>query len=369
MKKKVVITTGGTGGHIYPAMALADQLQPHVDLLFVGGALSQNKYFNHHLYSFKEVSCGMISLKKPFSLLPNGFRMIKGVWQSRKLLKQLKPDVVIGFGSYYTLPLILAAKLCGIPIVLHEANRIPGRVNRLLANHVHLTGVHFPDTALQLKGKTAELPIPLRREFKLNLLSQSEARTHFGLNPSVPTLLIFGGSQGARSINELSSKAICQWVSETNERVQVIHIAGSENSITPLQQRYTQAGIESCVKPFENQMHLAWQAADFMISRAGAGTLAEQLEFEVPGILIPFPQAMDNHQESNADFMTGIIQGAIKCCEGSLTAQSLKEEIAHLFAHEQQLLREMRLSMRMYKRQGSKRQLSDLILEILNQKK
>lgn len=364
MKKKVMITSGGTGGHIFPAMALAEQLEPHAEVVFIGGGLSKNRYFHKEMFPYKDVSCGNVSFKKPFKSLVSFGNIIKGIWTSRQLIKQWKPDIVVGFGSYYTLPTILAAKICGIPIVLHEANRIPGRVNRLLSNHVALTGVHFPDTAFQLKGKSLEIPIPLRKEYKKDRMSLYDARAYFGLLPECSTFLIFGGSQGAQAINRLSSEALLLCEKE-GFSFQVIHITGCDATAKELQAGYSKAGIRSCVKAFENHMHLAWQAADFMISRSGAGTVAEQLEFEVPGVLIPFPQAMDNHQESNADFMAYIIGGGIKCREGELTVSLLKEEIISAFAHDEEQLKEMRHRMRKFNMQRNSKQLAHVILEMI----
>lgn len=360
----MIITSGGTGGHIFPAMALADQLASEVEVIFVGGGLSKNRYFHQQQYIFKDVSCGMMSLGKPLKSVLSCGHIIKGIWQTRKLLKQLKPDIVVGFGSYYTLPTIIAAKMYGIPVVLHEANRIPGRVNRLLSKYVTLTGVHFPDTTFQLKGKSQEIPIPLRKEYKKDLISLQDARGYFGLSPQQPTILIFGGSQGAQAINRFSSEALIL-CSKEGFVPQVIHITGSEVSTKELQAKYAKAGIRCCVKTFENQMYMAWQAADFMISRSGAGTIAEQLEFEVPGILIPFPQAMDNHQESNADFMSCIIGGGIRIRENELTPALLKEEMIPLFANEKEQLQEMQYRMKKFKMQKSSPQLGDVILEMI----
>jgi UDP-N-acetylglucosamine--N-acetylmuramyl-(pentapeptide) pyrophosphoryl-undecaprenol N-acetylglucosamine transferase len=361
MRKKVIITAGGTGGHIFPAMALAKQLlreDPEIDLLFVGGGLGKNRYFSKESFSYKEVSCGTLSLRKPIKAIANSFRILRGIWQSKRLIRKFKPTVVVGFGSFYTLPLLLAAKSEQIPIILHEANRIPGKVNRFLSPYADLTGVHFFDTVNKLKGKAEEVAVPLREGYKLGNSSTEQAKSYFGLDTKGPVLLIFGGSQGALSMNRLVSEAV---VLLNNPKLQILHFTGDTNNAPIFQKFYDDHGIPAKVKPFETRMDMAWQAADLMISRAGAGTIAEQVEFEVPGILIPFPFAADNHQESNADFMVEIVGGGIKYVEKTLEAKKLSESLKILLANDCQQLHIMSKAIKKYKLREKPRELSDIV--------
>lgn len=353
-KPKILITTGGTGGHIYPAEALAQKLANGCEILFVGGGLSTNRYFSKDKHSYKEVSCGK-TIREPFAIL-------KGLQQSRQIIRQFKPDVVVGFGSYYTFPTLLAAKLHKIPIVLHEANRIPGRVNRLLSPYVTLTGVHFPDTAQLLKGKTQHIPIPLRKGYSKESLSRKEACEYFGVDPEKQTILIFGGSQGANAINRICGNAFS--ILPKHNAIQILHFTGDKITTATLKEQYEKAGLHACVKDFEARMDMAWQAANLMISRSGAGTVAEQLEFEVPGILIPFPQAMDNHQESNADFMVQEVQGAIKHIEKHLTTESLAFEIESLIKDDGTRIKMMRQNMQKYKNRVNSVELHTVIKQL-----
>lgn len=349
MTKKVVITVGGTGGHVYPAMALAQQLKqrdPSIELLFLGGGLRTNRYFEQESFPFEEVSCGSFSAKKPYSFLTGSWRILKGIIQSQQAINSFKPDVVVGFGSYYTLPTLIAAKVKSIPIVLHEANRIPGKVNRILAPYVSLTGVHFPDTAFRLKGKALEIPIPLREGYQHGKMTQEDARKHFGLDAKKLTLLIFGGSQGAQAINKMASEAILKLFPTS---LQILHFTGDAKMAEKLRREYSDKGFQATVKDYESRMDIAWQAADFMISRSGAGTIAEQLEFEVPGILIPYPQATDNHQESNADYVVDVIGGAIKCLESNTDPTILSQVINDLLANDHSLIKDMKASIQYYK--------------------
>lgn len=366
--KKILITAGGTGGHVYPAMALAKQLLKEcgdLDLLFVGGGLKSNRYFDRDSFSFQEVPCGTFH-KNPLVCARSMGHIAQGVWQSTRIIKAYKPDLVVGFGSFYTLPTLLSAKLQNIPIILHEANRIPGKVNRLLSKYVALTGVHFPDTGQHLKGNTCQASIPLREGYKIGVISPAEARNYFQLDPDLLTLLVFGGSQGARAINQLFFDAAISLPASIVRQLQVLHITGDSVLQKRLQDKYTEHGIKACVKVFETRMDMAWRAADLMVSRAGAGTVAEQLEFEVPGILIPFPHAADNHQEKNADFMVESVKGAVKCLEHNLATGMLGNELLALLSEEQKRLKGMKQSMQEYKLCTPSHEFCKIILDKLS---
>lgn len=364
MKKKLLITVGGTGGHIFPALTLAKQIKkemPDIQLLFVGGGLSRNRYFEKESFPFKDVSCGTLPFSKPHIALRNLFRIGKGVVSSREILRDFSPDLVVGFGSYHTLPLLLAAKMKNVPIILHEANRIPGKVNRLLAPYVKLIGVHFPDTKKFLRGNVQQIPIPLREGYLCGSVSQSAALTHYNLLPNRKTLLIFGGSQGAHAVNFLVADAL----SGLGNQIQVLHFTGDAESTKKIRNQYAESGIAACVKEFETRMDLAWQASDCVISRSGAVTLSEQLEFEVPGILIPYPYATENHQESNADFMVDNVKGAIKRLEKDLTLESLRKDITRLLENEGQQLKIMKQAMKRYKTDVRPSDLCTVVTDIL----
>jgi UDP-N-acetylglucosamine--N-acetylmuramyl-(pentapeptide) pyrophosphoryl-undecaprenol N-acetylglucosamine transferase len=148
------------------------------------------------------------------------------------------------------------------------------------------------------------------------------------LQPTKTTLLVFGGSQGAQAINRLVIEAISCNPKIFREQLQVIHIAGTQDAVDSLRSSYQQQQVNARVKDFEPRMDLAWQAADFFVGRAGAGTIAEAMEFEVPGILIPFPRAADGHQDKNADFMVKTVGGAKVYSEKELTAQELCRAIS-----------------------------------------
>lgn len=367
--RKVLITVGGTGGHIFPALGVAHELKakrPSLEILFVGGGLSTNPYFDPQAFPFHTVSCGSITHKNPIKLASSGWKIAKGVVQSIKVMRNYKPDLVLGFGSYYTFPTLLAAKTLRYPTMLHEANSIPGMVNRLLSRHVILTGLHFPDAAQHLKGPSLEVGMPMRKGFKRHLVDREEALAYYQLNPSIPVLLIFGGSQGAQSLNKWMKEACVH--SLFPSAVQVLHFTGNAATANELRMLYAQRGIKSVVKEFEPRMDYAWRVANVALTRAGAGSISEAMEFEVPAILIPYPYAADNHQQKNAEFFSYGVGGALTYPDDRFSATLLAKTLRDLFLDQQRGLQHMRESIASYKKKIRKKHLSDIVVEFLERK-
>lgn len=364
MSKRILITAGGTGGHIYPALSLAQQLRRQsdsIELLFVGGKLVDNRFFSQQDYPFKSIDCGKLALKNPFTLGSNIIKMGKGILQSRRILQQYSPDLVVGFGSYHTFPILLASHLASIPFILHEANSIPGKVNRLLSKYARTTGIFFPETAARLRGPVLPVKMPLREGYQYGCCSKAEAREALGLDPSLQTVLIFGGSQGAHALNEICSDVLC---SLRKNGWQVFHIMGHGENVQYYQKKYNKAGLKCYVKDFEQRMNLAWKAADFAIARAGAGTIAEAIEFEVPALLIPYPYATDRHQEKNADFLCQTMGGGVNLAEKEASAEHLSRILNAEFFCSQK--REQKAqAIRQNKSQFQWKELSQLVLEYL----
>jgi UDP-N-acetylglucosamine--N-acetylmuramyl-(pentapeptide) pyrophosphoryl-undecaprenol N-acetylglucosamine transferase len=315
--RRIVIAAGGTGGHVFPALSLAYQLKERGDSVqFIGAGLKQNPFFDREVFAFREILSGRPSLKTP------GFplRIARGTWQSVRALKEFQADLLIGFGSYYTLPVLLAARLLAVPYVIHEQNSVPGRVNRLFTRSAKLTAVHFPSAALKIRGKPRLVAMPLRPGFQKRW-SREEAVTGYGLKSEIPVMLVFGGSQGAEAINRLlyeSAPQLKSW--------QILHFTGNAAWKELLTKRYREVGIRACVKVFEADMAKAWGAADLAVSRAGAASIAEQIASAVPGILIPYPFATDRHQEINANYLVEL-GGGVKLSQSHLTSNFLIETI------------------------------------------
>lgn len=353
--KKLLITVGGTGGHIFPALSVAKGIK-NVEILFAGGKLSKNPYFDHTSHAYEDISTASFSSRNPLTLLRDAWRIGIGIWQSLRIIRRFKPDLILGFGSFYTFPMLLAARSSGIPFILHEANSYPGKVNRLMSPYAQLTGIQFPITARYLKGSTRVVPLPLRPGYHKTVQGKQKALAHYGLDPAKTTVLIFGGSQGAQAINQL--------VADTLKimpplDVQFIHLTGKSD----IKLDYAKQGFHAVVKSFENNMALAWQAADLIISRSGANTIAEQMAFEVPGILIPYPFATEQHQDKNADYMVEV-GGAEKYPQGELTPAQLVEILAR-FIHDKEKLSRMRESIVKYKEAQNSPSLSSVIIEMI----
>lgn len=361
MNKKIVIATGGTGGHIFPAMALATELSkrsPSTEIRFAGGALGSNPYFKDSSYAFKEVKTSTISLKKPLSWFKGGMLILKGTWQAVQFYQDFQPDLVVGYGSFYTIPLLNAAVLRKIPFVLYHADSIPGKVNRWYSRFAKVSGAYFSTASSYLKGPCEEVGMPLREGFCLNASNRQEAIDYFGLDPKKKTLLVFGGSQGAIAINETLRD-----LEIDAKTIQIIHLTG-KNEVTDIIKRgYIQKGIQAVVKPFELRMDLAWRGADFFLGRAGASTIAEAIEFEVPGILVPYPFSADGHQEKNAQYFAEKIGGGVALRQKDLNAASLGRLFEEL-SEDQMLIKKKRaLASR---KENRKKDFCQLVLEALD---
>ncbi len=357
--KRVLITAGGTGGHLYPAQSLAAQLKKEEfspDILFVAGGLATNRCFDRSRFSFQEVASSSLFPLHPIKTMKGVCNLCKGFQQSRAILKTFRPDVVVGFGSYYTIPILLAARSLTLPIILHEANSFPGLANRWMAPLASVVGIHFPFTARFFKSKAIEVGLPLREGYERAAVDRKVALAYYGFTPSPGTLLIFGGSQGAHAINHAIAQALPLW---KHRGIQILHLTGSIEATEKLASLYQAYGIQACVKAFEDQMQMAWGAANLFIGRAGASTVAEAIAFEVPGILIPYPHA-HQHQEKNADFFVETVGGGVKLLEEALTPPRLLETLDHFYQGEQDKIYQNAL--KAYKKRSFQKSLAQIVL-------
>lgn len=285
---KVLIAAGGSGGHLFPAQQLRDLLGTEVEVFFAGHKLKTSPFFASEKIPFREITSA--PLKKGFFIA-----LWKGFWQSISLLCSFCPDIVVGFGSYHTFPLLLASVVMRKKLILFEANSTLGKVNRFFYPFAKKTAFQF--TLSQKKGVLVPfLPWVSQGEKKIN---PAEARKYFGLHPQKTTLLIFGGSQGASFLNQMMPPVI----DRLSQEVQVIHLKGRGGSVISYRSK-------ACVKEFEQEMAMAYAAADGAICRSGAGTIAELIRYQVPSLLIPFPDASDDHQRKNGEFLIQQTKGA-----------------------------------------------------------
>lgn len=362
-KRKILIAAAGTGGHLFPAQAFAEELKDS-EILFVGGGLSSNRCFQKELFPFQEISTSPLR-KKGLALIKSLWAIVKGVKQSFKILREFQPSVVVGFGSFHSFPMLLAALCKRVPIVLFESNSEPGIVNRLFSRWAVASATQFALASKKLSGKVVEVRMPLWKK-EGSASSIEEARAYFSLDPHKKTLLVFGGSQGAASINNFFCESAAE-LAIAGKEFQVIHIAGNEKSAESARRMYARLGIPACVKEFENRMSLAWRAASLVVCRSGAATLSEQIAFEVPGILIPYPYATEGHQRKNAQFMEKQVGGAMTLLETDLDAQKLKKMIEELIDPSKSRLEQMSEAMRRFKSREERGSLSALVLTLVKE--
>ncbi len=360
-EEKIVIAAGGTGGHLFPAQALALDLmkkKKKFRVIFMSRGLSKSPYFRKEYFSFQDISSETPCKKSPIQILKAIYALVKGTYQSFYYLKKFRPKVVVGFGSFYSFPILLAARLRRVPVILFESNAFPGKVNRFCSRWAKATAIHFLQASKYLKGKTICVPMPLLK--KGQGISRAEAREYFQLDSKKLTFLVFGGSQGAQSINRFFCESLEKLCLKTFD-FQVIHIVGTFHRAEKLKEIYYKYDIRACVKSFEERMDIAWSAADLCISRAGAATLAEQIQFGIPGILIPYPYASDNHQGINASFLEDVIHGGIKLSEKGLTAGQLVGAIDKLIDSDWERLRMMKRSLEEFRKKQQKEDFCSLI--------
>lgn len=345
-KFKIILAAGGTGGHLFPAQGLAMQLMredPGIQLLFAGAGLAENVHFDREKFSF----CAVASMT-PFR--GNPLRSIKFLWkgirESLNLLKEQKPDLVVGFGSFHSFPVLCAAAIKRVPFVLFASDSVPGKVIRLFSRRALFTGVFFEEAKSYLKGSSVEVDIPLRKA--RTKLAAEEARLKLGLKPDLPTLLVFGGSQGARQINN----TVLQLLPQLKE-YQLIHLTGNDEMAGEVQKH---CQIPHYVRKFEPNMDLLWSAADLAICRSGAMTFAEVIFHEVPAILIPYPFASEQHQMKNAQILEQKVGGGICLPEQMLTPELLLKTIKNAD------IQKMKKAIGAYKQKQKKEELSRLVL-------
>ncbi|MCP5491549.1 MAG: UDP-N-acetylglucosamine--N-acetylmuramyl-(pentapeptide) pyrophosphoryl-undecaprenol N-acetylglucosamine transferase [Chlamydiales bacterium] len=376
--KKLLLATGGTGGHLFPAQAIAAEVMknmPGAEVLFAGAGLKQNRYFEHKEFNYEHVSSMTIFQPNLINIVRCPFLILQGICQSVKLMRSFKPNLVVGFGSFHSAPLVIAAKLCRIPLVLFEPNAYPGRVNRWFSRWARWVAIYFPDAAKQLKARTYLIKMPFWRGVfeRAEEVTREQSLSYLGLKGDKKTLLIFGGSQGAASINQWVAEAISELAIDRSE-LQVIHITGNADVATNLRNSYSRLNIESVVKDFEKNMHLVWPGVDLAVCRAGAGSIAEQINYEVPGVLIPYPHATNNHQLHNGQFMAETVKGAKLLTEQDSDATKLKDILQTLLVssggHPGEMkdwLGEMKESIAKYKKISARTSLSSLIMQELEE--
>ena len=324
MKKlNVLISAGGTGGHLIPAQQLAKKLisDRKSRVVFMAKGLFLNQNFRKENYKFIDISSGPLTKKK---FVFSAFSILKGTIQSIFYLFKNKIDVVAGFGSYHTFPVLLAAYLLKIPIVVFESNCLLGKVNRFFAKKAKIVATQFKIKNRE-KYKNIKLVPLLPWIEQENKIDKDQARVKLNLKKELFTILVFGGSQGASFINEVFVNAVLD-INKIQE-FQVIHICGNEEKKRKLEKLYNINGITSYVSIYEKDMIPIYCAADLAVCRSGAVTIAELIFFEIPAYLIPYPHSSEKHQEINGFFLSDNIRGGVVYLQKDFNQQKFTRDL------------------------------------------
>lgn len=290
----VLIMAGGTGGHVFPALACAREFQARG---YTVHWLGTPRGIENELVPAAGLKLHLINVtglrgKGRLSLLRAPFMLVKALLQARKVVRELSPVCVVGFGGYVTGPGGLAAKLAGVPLIIHEQNAVAGTANRSLASFAARVCEAFPQTfAASAKRRTTGNPV------RAELFFETPRQTLIGRRPR---LLVLGGSLGAEPLNKLLPEALAQVPADI--RPEVFHQAGKHHDEVTAE-RYRAAGVEAQVAPFIKDMAQAYGWADLVVCRAGALTVSELAAAGLPSLLVPLPHAIDDHQSRNAEYL------------------------------------------------------------------
>lgn len=302
----ILIVTGRTGGHFFPAKAFAKAFQrqnPASQIHFVLSRRTSGDLFEEEIKQSKQIHYFPSFPWKGF-LNPDLFRFLfslgQAFWLSRKLLTDLRPSLVVGFGSYLSFPVLFCASLKRIPTLIHEQNLDLGKANRMLLPFVTQVAVSFSDTITNtVRPKYQSKCIHNGNLIREDLIQAAPSPLPpRGRGAGVRVrLLIVGGSQGATGLNQLVTGALAQLESSVRERFQVVHLTGPRD-VVQVREEYERMGVNARVESFSNEMAKHYSESDLVISRGGAGTLFELSLFGVPAILVPYPHA-GSHQYRN----------------------------------------------------------------------
>ncbi len=327
---RLLLAGGGTGGHLFPAVALAETLKRQdtsAQILFVGTRNGLEYRVLPKLgWDLETVNISAFTGKGMITKVVVMAKLCQSIMQGRTILKRFRPDAVIGVGGYASAPLVIAARTLKLPVLLHEQNAIPGLTNKILARWADRVCVAFDQTVAEFSGiRTVVTGNPLRTG-----ISDSPQKSG-----QPPTLLVFGGSRGARALNEAICAAL-PLLLKMHPDLRLIHQTGDED-LARVQSLYAAAGcLNATVTAFIDDMSAVYQQADLVVCRAGATTIAELTASGRPSIVIPYPFAAGDHQKANARALVDK-QAAIMLEQTELSADVLAETVHRLLADREQL--------------------------------
>ncbi|MCQ6279753.1 undecaprenyldiphospho-muramoylpentapeptide beta-N-acetylglucosaminyltransferase [Bacillus sp. EB600] len=365
---KIVISGGGTGGHIYPALALIREIQKKTtdaEFLYIGTKSGlESTLVPRENIPFKSIHITGFKRKLSFDNVKTVYRFFKGVRDSKKILREFKADVVIGTGGYVCGPVVYAASKLKIPTIVHEQNSVPGLTNKFLSRYVNKIAVCFEEAEDYFpKSKVVFTGNPRATE----VLGKDgiRGRLSVGLSTTVPTVLIFGGSRGARPINEAVVKSLSDF---SKKPYQVLYVTGDVH-FEAVEKEAELVGNPPnvIIKPFIHNMPEVLAGIDLVVSRAGATTLAELTSLGIPSILVPSPYVTNNHQEKNARSLSD--HGAAELLlEEDLNSKSLVKHIDMILLDKDKLAG-MKTKAKKMGVPDSAQRLFEVIKQLINEKR
>ena len=339
----VVLAGGGTAGHTSPLIATAKAVQERAsaEIVCIGTAKGlETRVIPEAGLELRLIDPVPLPRSLNLDLVKLPVTLTRSVLQARKVLKDAKADVLVGFGGYVSIPAYLAARSMKVPVVVHEANKLPGIANKVGARFAAFVGTTFPETTMR-GGRLVGMP--MRRSITDPELTRAEARTSFGLDPDRPTLLVSGGSQGALSINRALSEARDDILAAG---VQILHVLGPKN-FTDDDTVVTHANGTSYVPvAFVSDMAVAYTAADVMLGRAGAGTVMETAVSALPVIFVPLPWGNGEQGRNAAELIAADAGWLVE--DPELTADRLASLVKDAFGDPDRLARMSTTAREMY---------------------
>ncbi|MFA6216329.1 MAG: UDP-N-acetylglucosamine--N-acetylmuramyl-(pentapeptide) pyrophosphoryl-undecaprenol N-acetylglucosamine transferase [Candidatus Omnitrophota bacterium] len=324
---KILVVTGASGGHIFPALSFLDSCKKRPtcpEALLVLPRVSIKRHLDLSGYRTAFISVVPIGRKLTLQNAAALLQLCRAFFESLVILISFRPELVVAFGSIVCIPIVFFARLAGVKIMLHEQNVVPGKANMFLARFAHRIAVSFERTKAFFKNAGHKIVVtgnPLRSG--LVRVDKKKALEFFGFESGLTTLLVMGGSQGSHRINLSFLEAIAAM--PEREKLQVIHLAGS-GDLETVQKQYRDLKMRARVFAFIESMEYSYSACDFVVSRAGATTLAELLFFGLPALIIPYPFAYA-HQRENASVLAEDL-GAVIIEEQQLNASRMRTVIA-----------------------------------------
>lgn len=333
--KRIVIACGGTGGHLFPGIAVAEEWTRRGGevLLLISekqiDALATEGYDHLRFEKMDSIAMpGLISTKMPGFLI----KFVKSLGQCRRLLKSFGADAVLGMGGFTSTAPLIAGKMAGLPTFIHESNSIPGRANKLNAKFARTVLIGFDRCAAHFAGSNTEVVGTPLRPSVADKPSREKSEEYFGLKPGKKTIMVMGGSQGARRVNEFVAAALPR-IAESD--AQVLHISGpiDYETVKPAYEASQNAGV---LRDFCSEIQHAYGAADLAICRSGASTLTELAHYGIPSILIPYPFSADDHQVTNAEIFS--VPGAAELwTQDGLTEEEFADRLLTLIKDSEKL--------------------------------